>query len=220
MVVADALASNLDELSLLAAGFIGSPRLFTGASRTEYRSGAALRLGASAAQLPAGAKVVEPTDLSTSPAVPSLSAVLPTQQLILRSDSTITLAGSYLPRGATTTLQAAQGLFMSQAVANQLTSLGQAGQAVQAPQLVVLSDSALQTLDEQQALALLSGALSAGPAPVLANPTVVLPGAMPVTPGVASSLRLSGNAFGTGSETITVNLKLVSGAISETLPEE
>ena len=215
MVVADALANNLSELSLLAAGFIGSPRLFTGATRTEYRSGAALRLGTASGQLPAGAAVMEPTDLSASPAVPGLSAVLPTEHLILRSDSTITLAGSHLPRGTTTTLQAAQGLFMGQAVADQATSLGQ---ALQAPQLVVLSDNALQILDEQQALALLSGSLSAGLAPVLANPTVVLPGALPITPGVASALRLSGNAFGTGSETITVTLKPGSGAISETLP--
>ncbi len=215
MLVADALANNLDELSLLAAGFIGSPRLFTGATRTEYRSGAALRLAGSASQLPAGAKVVEPTDLAATPAVAGLSAVLPTQHLVLRSDSTITLAGSHLPRGATTTLQAAQGLFMSQAVANQASSLGQ---ALQAPQILVMTPGALSAVDEQAALTLLNNALNAGPPPLLANPTVALPGALPVTPSVASPLRMPANAFGSGSETLTVTLKLASGQIGGTPP--
>jgi hypothetical protein len=113
--------------------------------------------------------------------VAGLSAVLPTQHLVLRSDSTITLAGSHLPRGATTTLQAAQGLFMSQAVASQASSLGQ---GLQAPQILVMTPGALSAVDEQAALTLLSNALNAAPPPLLANPTVALPGALPVTPSV------------------------------------
>ena len=85
MAVADALSQNLNELSLVAAGFVSSPRLFTGATRTEYRSGTALRLGTAVGQLPLGTAVLEPTDLSASPAVQGLSVALPTQALVLRT---------------------------------------------------------------------------------------------------------------------------------------
>jgi hypothetical protein len=214
LVVADALAKNFDGLGLMAAGFISSPRLFTGASRTEYRSGGALRIGTASAQLP-GAAVIEPTKLTGTPSLSVLSAVLPTQQLILRSDSAITIAGSYLPRGGETTIQAAQGIFISQAVSSEATRFAQ---VLQAPVLAVMEDSALVTLDESLALAQLSGAASAGSAPILPGPTLALPSNLPITPGSASALRLPAAAFGMGAENITVTLKVSDGAISETAP--
>jgi hypothetical protein len=96
---------------------------------------------------------------------------------------------------------------MSQAVASLATSLGQ---ALESPQIVVLSDSALQGIDEQQALAQLSGGLGAGPAQVLANPALALPSTFTVLEN-NGQLTLATGALGSGSDLRTLVLSTSSG---------
>ncbi|MGI9210888.1 MAG: hypothetical protein ACR2HF_00260, partial [Methylococcaceae bacterium] len=106
-----ALGQGLGGLTLFAAGFISSGRLFSGSQRTEYRSGSALRLAGTATAQPSGtAIIVDGTPVNT-------------QQLSFLSEGTLSISDS-LPKGTATTLQARDGLFVSTAVQSQLSSAG------------------------------------------------------------------------------------------------
>jgi hypothetical protein len=197
---------QLGQLALFAAGFISSGRLFTGKTRTEYRSGGAMRIGAGA-------------DFATAAAVLGSedSSYAQTAELVLRSGTTMSIAGR-LPTGVVTTLKAQDGVFVSAAA---LADLGSAN-AGSVVKVLVDSPSLLETpatpFRQGGELAFLAASMP-GPAADgggvfsgdSTNPVLSLPGSLAVVPGVASKLSFAAHAFGAGAELLTVTLSVGAG---------
>ncbi|NDG42628.1 MAG: hypothetical protein EBY28_25605, partial [Betaproteobacteria bacterium] len=195
---------QLGQLALFAAGFISSGRLFTGKTRTEYRSGGALRIGNAVTAHPADTAVIEPAS--------SFASALTTDTLVLRSDAYVSLSSDKLPMGKlSTSITARDGLFVSQAGLAQIDATAPALLTITAPRLVSVDSAVFSAGQESEVLAQMMPASSAQ-VQMLSSPTLSLIDSLAVTPGVASGLVFGANAFGSSSTALTVTLVVPTGA--------
>ncbi|MFM8554935.1 MAG: hypothetical protein ACKODG_01925, partial [Betaproteobacteria bacterium] len=215
-----ALEGSISELTLVAAGFVTSARLFTGASRTEYRAGQPLRLGSAAryvdpktGEITEGAVIVsEPMDAADEPAADPPESAAPMMMrafsagpsLVFASDAFISVADALPDTGSlTVSVTAREAVFVADPALL-------AGVEVATSRFLVTPADAMDAGNEEQTLSDLTDTETA--LPPITTPVGVLPGGLVVVPDVDSVLVFPGttagakNAFGTGDGLLTLTL--------------
>ena len=232
-----ALEGSISELTLVAAGFVTSARLFTGALRTEYRSGQALRLGTASRYVdPATGEITEGAVILPDPGVTAkaaassglasggtssgtsasaralgmvsaLASATPTG-LVFASDAFISLADPLPKAAGGVTVTASEAVFVVNPALLE-------GVQVSTQRFLVTPAASLDAGNEEQTLSDLTD--TEAELPPITTPLGVLPGGFVVTPDTDSALVFGGTAgkggaFGVGEDSLTLTFTVPVGS--------